>query len=184
MATSANRICQDCNPKVKNHPALGLAPTGSHNGGRLVEEMVGRTTLDKLSIYMLQSKQARNSVRLPIELEERHERPVNCQSDAAVSGEGGSVNGFAIAGLACGFSGSVMLASLALFRRKQGNWFVYGDLGTAYRFQSNGRTSGQDGLDTKRADALLTRARWWSRIGFALLAVGFLLQLISTLTEP
>lgn len=94
------------------------------------------------------------------------------------------MRGFAIAGLACGFLGSVMLASLALFRRKQGSWFVYGDLGTACQFQGDGRTSDHDGLDTKGADALLARARWWTRIGFALLAVGFLLQLISTLTAP
>lgn len=88
----------------------------------------------------------------------------------------------AISGLACGFLGSAMLASLALFRRKQGNWFVCGDLGTAYKFQGDKSDPKSNCLDTRRADRLLRSARCWNRSGFVLLALGFLLQLIALLT--
>ena len=88
----------------------------------------------------------------------------------------------AIAGLVCGFLGSLMLASLSFFRRKQGNWFVYGDLGTAYKFKGDEGEVQQAGFDTRKADHLLRFAKWWNRCGFALLALGFLLQLLALLT--
>jgi len=88
----------------------------------------------------------------------------------------------AIAGLTRGFLGSLTLASLSFFRRKQGNWLVYGDLGTACKFKEDESEVRQTGFDTQQADRLLRCAKYWNRSGFALLALGFLLQLIALLT--
>jgi len=92
------------------------------------------------------------------------------------------VKELAITGLVCGFSGSLMLASLSFFRRKQGNWIVYGDLGTAYKLKGDDGEVQQTGFDARKADRLLRLTKWWSRCAFTLLALGFLLQLITLLT--
>ena len=76
-----------------------------------------------------------------------------------------------------------MLASLSLFRRKQGNYFVYGDLRTAYKFRADEKEAKQSDFDTRRADSLLRITRCWNRSGFALLALRFLLQRIALLTK-
>jgi hypothetical protein len=89
----------------------------------------------------------------------------------------------AISGLATGFLGSALLASVALFRRKQGSWIVYGDLRTAHKVKGDKGDTEAGSFDTRKADRLIGLAKWSYRSGFVLLAVGFLLQLIGVIVS-